>query len=57
VLKSPGRRHFGPGEWGIGQIGAVALQREAPERLQSVPTADWRRLCGTQADWVELVRP
>jgi hypothetical protein len=57
VLKSPGRRHFGPGEWGIGPIGAVALQREAPERLQTVPTADWRRLCGTQADWVELVRP
>jgi hypothetical protein len=55
-----GHRHFGPGEWprgDAGTIGAVALQREAPERLRTVPLADWRSLCGTQADWVELVRP
>ncbi|MGO9248888.1 MAG: hypothetical protein ACLP7W_09905, partial [Solirubrobacteraceae bacterium] len=55
-----GHRHFGPGEWPRGDdgtIGAVALQREAPERMRSVPLADWRSLCGTQADWVELVRP
>jgi len=57
LLKVPGHRHFGPGEWAIGLIGAVAFQREAPERLQTVPTADWRSLCGTEADWVELVRP
>jgi hypothetical protein len=55
-----GHRHFGPGEWpkgDAGTIGAVALQREAPERMRTVPLADWRSLCGTQADWVELVRP
>jgi hypothetical protein len=57
LFKSPGHRHLGPGDWGIGVIGAVALQREAPERLESVRVADWRRLCGRQADWVELVRP
>jgi hypothetical protein len=55
-----GHRHFGPGEWprgDAGTIGAVAMQREAPERLRTVPLADWRSLCGTQVDWVELVRP
>ncbi len=55
-----GHRHFGPGEWprgDAGTIGAVALQREAPERMRTVALADWRSLCGTQADWVELVRP
>jgi len=57
LVKSSGHAHFGPGEWGIGMIGAVAFQREVPERLDTVPTADWRRLCGAQADWVELVLP
>jgi hypothetical protein len=55
-----GHRHFGPGEWPIGDdgtIGAVALQRQAPERLRTVALADWRTLCGKEADWVELVRP
>jgi hypothetical protein len=55
-----GHRHLGPGEWprgDAGTIGAVALQREAPERLSTTPLADWRSLCGKQADWVELVRP
>jgi hypothetical protein len=55
-----GHRHFGPGEWprgDAGTIGAVALEREAPELMRTVPLADWRSLCGTQADWVELVRP
>jgi hypothetical protein len=54
-----GHRHFGPGEWpkgDAGTIGAVALQREAPERLRAVAVSDWRSLCATQADWVELVR-
>lgn len=55
--KSPGRRHFGPGEWGIGLIGALALQGQEPERLLSVAPADRRKLCGIEADWVELVRP
>ena len=57
VLKAAGHRHFGPQEWGIGIIGAVALQAEAPERLQTLASSRWRSLCGTQADWVELVRP
>jgi hypothetical protein len=57
VVKQPGHRHFGPGEWGTGLIGAVALQREAPERLRTLPLARWRSLCGHEADWVELVRP
>jgi hypothetical protein len=49
--------HLGPGEWAIGTIGAAALQREEPERLRTVALAGWRKLCGTRADWVELVRP
>jgi hypothetical protein len=57
IVKQPGRQHFGPGEWGIGVIGAVALQQEALERLQTLPLARWRTLCGTRADWVELIRP
>jgi len=57
VVKAAGRRHFGPQEWGIGVIGAVAFQPETPERLQTLPLSRWRSLCGTQADWVELVRP
>jgi hypothetical protein len=35
----------------------VALQMQAPERLQTVKLADYRTLCGKPADWVELVRP
>ena len=57
LYEASGRRHFGPGEFAVGMIGAVALQRQAPERLQTVPLARWRTLCGTTADWVELVRP
>jgi hypothetical protein len=57
VLKIAGKKHLGPGEWGIGTIGATALQREAPERLKTVPVRRWRALCGAQLDWVELVRP
>ncbi|MGD0454665.1 MAG: hypothetical protein ABSB69_13795 [Solirubrobacteraceae bacterium] len=60
IYADGGHRHFGPGEWprgDAGTIGAVTLQREAPERMRAVPLADWRSLCGTQADWVELVRP
>ncbi len=57
VVKAAGHRHLGPGDWGVGIIGAAALWREAPERLRTLPTGAWRTLCGTQADWVELVRP
>jgi hypothetical protein len=57
LYEAAGRRHFGPGESGTGLIGAVALQRQAPERLQTLPLTRWRTLCGTQADWVEVVRP
>jgi hypothetical protein len=57
VLRTAGHGHLGPGEWGIGVIGAVALQRDEPERLETLPLARWRSLCGKRADWVELVRP
>jgi hypothetical protein len=58
VVKEAGRRHFGPQEWGIGTVGAVALQAESPtEHLITVPLSRWRSVCGTEADWVELVRP
>ncbi len=57
VVKTAGHRHFGPGEWAIGAIGAVALQGETPERLQTLPLTRWRTLCGAEADWVEVVRP
>jgi hypothetical protein len=57
VFRKAGRNHLGPGEWGIGEIGATALEREAPERLRTLPLAGWRTLCGTRLDWVELVRP
>ncbi len=57
VSREAGRAHFGPGEWNTGLIGAVALQLETPERLQRLPVARWRSLCGVTADWVELVRP
>ena len=58
VVKAAGHRHFGPGEWGQGIIGAVALQVDpSVERLRTVALSDWHSLCGKQADWVELVRP
>jgi hypothetical protein len=57
VVKTAGRRHLGPGEWATSVIGAVALKSEAPERLRTIPLSRWRTLCGTQADWVEIVRP
>jgi hypothetical protein len=55
VVRAAGRRHFGPGEWGVGVIGAVAVRRRTPERLRTLPLAGYRRLCGRQADWVEVV--
>jgi hypothetical protein len=56
VVKQPGRDHLGPGEWAVGTLGAVAFQSEQPERLVSLPLSHWRRLCNTEADWVEVVR-
>lgn len=56
VTEGAGHRHFGPGEWGIGAIGAIAVRATQPERLQSVPLSRYRSICGVQADWVELVR-
>ncbi len=56
VSKPGGRRHFGPGERAVGNIGAVALQRETPERMVTVALSRWRSLCGVNADWVELAR-
>lgn len=57
IVRKAGRNHLGPGEWGIGTIGATALQRETPERLQTLALGRWRTLCGRQLDWVELVSP
>jgi hypothetical protein len=57
ILKPAGHRYFAPGEWGVGIIGAVAFQRDTAEQLLTLPTSSWRTLCGTRADWVELVRP
>jgi hypothetical protein len=57
ISKPAGRRHFGPGEWGAGIIGAVALQREGGEQLRILPVSSWRTLCGATVDWVELIRP
>jgi hypothetical protein len=56
VVMAAGHRHFGPGEWWVGTIGAVALQSETPERMLTLPLSRWRTLCGREADWVELVR-
>jgi hypothetical protein len=57
VVKIAGHRHFGPGEWGVGTIGAVGFQRQMPERMRTLALSRWRTLCGTEADWVEVVRP
>lgn len=56
ALRPGGRRHFGPGEFAHGLLGAVALQAHGSERLTTLPVSRWRSLCGTEADWVELVR-
>lgn len=56
IVKAPGRRHLAPGDGGIGEIGPVTLRLEAQDRLQVLPVSRYRSVCGTQADWVELVR-
>jgi hypothetical protein len=57
VVMVAGHRHFGPGEWWPGTLGAVELQSETPERMSTLPLSHWRSLCGREADWVEVVRP
>jgi hypothetical protein len=57
LTRPAGHRYLGPQEWGIGTIGAGALQREEPERLLTLALGRWRSLCGARVDWVELVRP
>jgi hypothetical protein len=56
IARAAGHDHLAPGEWNIGVIGAVALQRETPEQLRTLPLERWRSLCGARLDWVELVR-
>ncbi|HEV7938276.1 MAG TPA: hypothetical protein VGP18_09670 [Solirubrobacteraceae bacterium] len=57
VVMVAGHRHFGPGEWWPGTLGAVELQSATPERMRTLPLSRWRSLCGREADWVEVVRP
>jgi hypothetical protein len=57
VTRGAGHRYFGPGEWQSGVIGAVAVQREEPEQMDTLAVSKWRAMCGTERDWVELVRP
>lgn len=50
---------LGPGNGSMqASIGAVALVAgQQPERVSMLPLGSWRSLCGTRADWVELVGP
>lgn len=57
IVEESGHKHFGPGEWGVGTIGGVAVKREVPERVQTLPLSRYQSLCGKLADWVEIVRP
>jgi hypothetical protein len=57
VVITAGHRHFGPGEWWPGTLGAVELQSTTPERVSTLALSRWRSLCGREADWVEVVRP
>lgn len=45
-----------PGDGAAVTIGPLAFVADEPERLQTVPIARWRTLCGRQLDWIELVR-
>jgi hypothetical protein len=57
VVMVAGHRHFGPGEWWPGTLGAVELQSTTPEHMSTLALSRWRSLCGREADWVEVVRP
>lgn len=56
AVRPAGRRHFAPSAFASGLLGAVALQSPGDERVESLPLARWRSVCGTEADWVEVVR-
>jgi hypothetical protein len=57
VIVSRGSNGLAPGDGGAAHIGPVALAEQDPERLQIVPLARWRSLCGRSVDWIELVTP
>ena len=57
VARGAGHRYVGPGEFQSGVIGAVAVRRAEPESMQTVALSKWRSLCGTERDWVEVVKP
>lgn len=46
-----------PGDGAAVTIGPVAFVADEPRRLETVPLARWRSLCGRVLDWIELVRP
>lgn len=45
-----------PGDGAAVTIGPLALVADRPSRLQTVPVARWRSLCGRRLDWIEVVR-
>ncbi len=45
-----------PGDGAAVTIGPVAFAVDQPRRLETVPIARWRSLCGRELDWIELVR-
>ena len=46
-----------PSDGAVVRIGPLALVRDEPARLQTLPVKRWRTLCGQELDWIELVRP
>lgn len=55
ILRHGGRTYPGDGTpWG--EIGYVMLKKVGPEVLHTVPVKRWRSLCGSAADWIELVQ-
>jgi hypothetical protein len=46
-----------PGDGAAVTIGPVVFAAGDTGRLETVPLARWRSLCGRELDWIELVRP
>jgi len=46
-----------PGDGAAVTLGPVVFVADEPGRLETVPLARWRSLCGRELDWIELVRP
>lgn len=46
-----------PGDGAAVTIGPVVFVADEPRRLETVPLARWRSLCGRELDWIELVEP